>query len=450
MVYNNKGNYKFLFFPTYLIGLFSTFTYYFVNMNDAAALRMENMNPYINGLHDYIATHFPDGMVLFSQISVKVLIVFIIFWILDWFQRKVLLGLVQKLVPKTNNVWLNTFMKKDVFTSFFHLVPLGVCYLLVPLIFYHHPQSFHILDLVFSVFLTIFLAQFFIRVIDAYIDVKGRDQNYRTVVLKTFSELFKILIILFACFISISILFDLTSSKIFTFLGAIMAVILLVFKDPILGFVAGLNIASSKNVKVGDQISVPKYSIEGSVKDINLITTKIQNADKTVSTIPTYDLISTEVKNFEAMRSSNTRRIKRSLLFNFKSFRFVDEDLFNDLMQIELLQDYLQQKKGVIDQYAKSGFKYPALTENESSFTNMGVFRKYVQMYLKNNTAISKRDIILVRQLEPTAYGMPVEIYCFTTTSDFKKYEAFQAAVFEHLITIIPQFRLELVLITPS
>ncbi len=419
-------------------------------MNEAADLRMENMNPYINGLHEYIADHFPEGLVLFSQIGVKVLIVLIIFLLLDLFQRKVLLGVVQKLVPKTGNVWMNTFMKKDVFTSFFHLLPLGVCYLLVPLIFYHHPQSFHILDLVFSVFLVIFLAKFFISLVDAYTDVRNRDRSYRTVALKTFTELLKIFIVLVSGFICISILFDLTSSKIFTFLGAIMAVILLIFKDPILGFVAGLNIASSRHVKVGDRISVPKYNAEGNVKDINLVTTKIQNLDKTVSTIPTYDLISAEVKSYEAMQGSNTRRIKRSLLFNFRSFKLMDEALFSDLIQIEILQDYLKQKKEEAEENKKAGFKYPVTTAGEGGLTNMGVFRYYAELFLKNNKAISQKDTIVVRQLDPTVYGVPVEIYCFTSTSDWKKYEDIQAAIFEHLIAIIPQFHLEVTSISPS
>lgn len=419
-------------------------------MNGAVTLKLENQNYIIDNLHSYIATHFPEGTVLFSQIFIKVLIVLVIFLLLDWFQRKVLLKIVQSIIPKTKNIWMNTFMKKNVFTSFFHLLPLGICYCLVPIIFYHHPQSFHILDLVFSVFLIIFLSKFLISVIDSYTEIRNRDKSYRTVALKTFSELIKILIVLFTGFIIISILFDLTSSKIFTFLGAIMAVILLVFRDPILGFVAGINIASSKQIKVGDWISISKYGTEGNVKEINLVTAKIQNLDKTISTVPTYDLISTEVKNHEPMKSSNTRRIKRSVLFDFNSFKFVDEKLFDSLMDIELLKDYLLQKKKEVLEYNQANFEHPEIIGNGKRFTNMGIFRHYMQLYLEKAPNISKKDKIIVRQLDPTVYGIPLEIYCFANTSDWKAYEDIQAYIFEHLITIARQFELKIILTTAS
>ncbi|MGM5631797.1 mechanosensitive ion channel [Apibacter raozihei] len=419
-------------------------------MNDAVNLKLENQNTIIDQLHYFIADNFPDGTVLFFQIFVKALLLLSIFIILDLFQRKILIRLIRKWVPKTKNIWINTFIKKDVFTSFFHLLPLGICYCLVPLIFYHHPQSFHILDLIFSILLLIFLSKFFIHVIDVYTEIKSKDQSYRTVALKTFSELFKLLIILFTCFIVVSILFNLSSAKIFAFLGAIMAVILLIFKDPILGFVAGLNIANSKQIKVGDWISVPKYGLDGNVKDINLVTTKIQNSDKTVSTIPTYDLIATEVKNYEIMRSSNTRRIKRSLTFNFKSFKLLDESILNNLTKIELLSSYLQKKEKEIKDQNSTDFVYPILDEDNDYITNIGVFRYYTQLYLENNPRISKKDTIMVRQLEPTIYGQPVEVYCFSSTSDWKMYEDTQALLFEHLIAVTHLFQLELTLVSPS
>lgn len=416
-------------------------------MDGATNLKLENQNSIIDNLHNYIANHFPESTILFSQIFIKVLIVLSIFLLLDWFQRKVLLKIVQRIIPKTKNIWMNTFMKKNVFTSFFHLLPLGICYCLVPVIFYHHPQSFHILDLVFSIFLIIFLSKFIICVIDSFTEIKNRDKSYRTVAVKTFSELIKILIILFSGFIIISILFNLTSSKIFTFLGAIMAVILLVFRDPILGLVTGINIAGSKQIKVGDWISIPKYGTEGSVKEINLVTAKIQNLDKTISTVPTYDLISTEVKNHEPMKVSHTRRIKRSVLFDFDSIKFVDESLINKLMKISLLKDYLLQIKGKSN---LSDLKNSEGLKNRLRLTNLGLFRHYMKLYLLKNPRISTKDTILVRHLEPTVYGLPLEIYCFANTSVWLEYEEIQATIFEHLIALSSEFELKIILTTAS
>lgn len=403
-------------------------------MNEATTLRQKNQNTIIDQLDRYISNHFPDEVVLITQIASKVLIILVIFLILDFLQRKVLLKIVLKIVPNTKNIWMNTFIEKNVFTSFFRLLPLGICYLLVPVIFYPHPQSFHILDLAFSIFLITFIAKFLISVINSYAQVKNRDRSYVTVGLNTFLELLKMLIIVLSSFIIISIVFDLTSSNIFTFIGATMAVIILVFKDPILGFVAGINISNSKQLKSGDYISISKYNLEGSIVDINLITTKILNKDKTVSTIPTYDLISTEVRNYDPMKTSHTRRIKRSIVFNSQSIEFLGKKEFEELKNSSLLKEY-----------------FTTITLDEGvSHTNMGIFRKYVQVYLKKNSRISQKDTILIRLLDPTIYGIPLEVYCFTDTSDLKEYEEIQAEVFEHIISISSFFGLKTVSVIPS
>lgn len=403
-------------------------------MNEATTLRQKNQNTIIDQLDRYISNHFPDEVVLVTQIASKVLIILVIFLILDFLQRKVLLKIVLKIVPNTKNIWMNTFIEKNVFTSFFRLLPLGICYLLVPVIFYPHPQSFHILDLAFSIFLITFIAKFLISVINSYAQVKNRDRSYVTVGLNTFLELLKMLIIVLSSFIIISIVFDLTSSNIFTFIGATMAVIILVFKDPILGFVAGINISNSKQLKSGDYISISKYNLEGSIVDINLITTKILNKDKTVSTIPTYDLISTEVRNYDPMKTSHTRRIKRSIVFNIQSIEFLGKKEFEELKNSSLLKEY-----------------FTTITLDEGiSHTNMGIFRKYVQAYLKKNLRISQKDTILIRLLDPTIYGIPLEVYCFTDTSDLNEYEEVQAEVFEHIISISSFFGLKTVSVIPS
>lgn len=403
-------------------------------MNEANTLRQKNQNTIIDQLDRYISNHFPDEVVLITQIASKVLIILVIFLILDFLQRKVLLKIVLKIVPNTKNIWMNTFIEKNVFTSFFRLLPLGICYLLVPVIFYPHPQSFHILDLAFSIFLITFIAKFLISVINSYAQVKNRDRSYVTVGLNTFLELLKMLIIVLSSFIIISIVFDLTSSNIFTFIGATMAVIILVFKDPILGFVAGINISNSKQLKSGDYISISKYNLEGSIVDINLITTKILNKDKTVSTIPTYDLISTEVRNYDPMKTSHTRRIKRSIFFNSQSIEFLGKKEFEELKNSSLLKEY-----------------FTTITLDEGvSHTNMGIFRKYVQVYLKKNSHISQKDTILIRLLDPTIYGIPLEVYCFTNTSDLNEYEEVQAEVFEHIISISSFFGLKTVSVIPS
>lgn len=398
-------------------------------MTQINILRLKNENSIIDKLDSYISKNLPDDIVLISQITSKILIVLIIFLILDFFQRKVLLKIALKIVPKTKNILMNTFIKKNVFTSFFRLFPLGICYLLVSLIFYSHPQSFHILNLIFSIFLIVFIAKFFISIIDSYNDVENRDKSYRTIALNTFLEFLKIIIVLLSSFIVISIVFDLSSSNFFTFLGAIMAVIILVFRDPVLGFVAGINIANSKQLKSGDEIYISKYNLEGIILEINLVTTKIQNKDKTISTIPTYDLISTEVINYEPMKSSHSRRIKRSIIIDSQSVLFLEKKELDEMKINEALHQYFTSQK----------------TENDLIQTNLGLFRNYIKWNLQNHLLISKKDTLMVRLLDPTIYGIPIEVYCFTDTSDLLEFEDIQAEIFEHIISISTLFGLKTV-----
>ena len=259
--------------------------------------------------------------------------------------------------------------------------------------------------------------------------MENRDKSYRTIALNTFLEFLKIIIVLLSSFIVISIVFDLSSSNFFTFLGAIMAVIILVFRDPVLGFVAGINIANSKQLKSGDEIYISKYNLEGIILEINLVTTKIQNKDKTISTIPTYDLISTEVINYEPMKSSHSRRIKRSIIIDSQSVLFLEKKELDEMKINETLHQYFTSQK----------------TENDLIQTNLGLFRNYIKWNLQNHLLISKKDTLMVRLLDPTIYGIPIEVYCFTNTSDLLEFEDIQAEIFEHIISISTLFGLKTV-----
>ncbi|MPN00206.1 Miniconductance mechanosensitive channel YbdG [bioreactor metagenome] len=210
----------------------------------------------------------------------------------------------------------------------------------------------------------------------------------------------------------------------------------------ILGFVTGLHVATSKNLKVGDWIGIPKYNLEGNIIDLNLLTTKIQNFDKTLSTIPTYDLLTTEVKNLQVMTESNTRRIKRSIIFNINSFKFLDGENLDKLAKINLISDYIETKRDEVIKN-RSSIPNPELLINGRQLTNIGVFREYVFNYLKNNEFIEQQGTIIVRQLENTPQGMPLEIYCFTNSSVWANYEDILADIFDHLLVASKEFDLQ-------
>jgi miniconductance mechanosensitive channel len=266
---------------------------------------------------------------------------------------------------------------------------------------------------------------------------------YKVMAINAISETVKILGIFIFTIVSICVVFGIKGTTIVGSLGAITAVLVLVFRDTILGFVTGIHVATSKSLKVGDWIGIPKYNIEGNILDISLLTTKIANFDKTISSIPTYDLLTTEIKNLQVMSESNTRRIKKSIFFNINSFKFLNNEEIERLKEINLISDYLNDKTSEISQ-EKESIQHKDKVINGRQLTNVGVFRHYAQRYLENDAEIDKESTIMVRQLEITTQGLPMEIYCFTNDSNWQRFEQIQADIFDHLLVASKEFDLQI------
>lgn len=374
----------------------------------------------------------------------------IIFIILDFIIKRILLFFTGKIVSSTQTKWDNHFFRMKVFNSIFHLIPLGITRILAPYILYPTPEILNEIGKVFDIVFTLVFLQLFFRISNALLSISTDENNYRTVAVKTFGQLMKIISIFFVVLIIISILFDVKLENILAGLGAATAILLLIFRDSILGFVSGVQIASTRMVKVGDWISVQKYKVEGTVREINLVSCKIENFDKTMSSIPTYELIATEVKNYEAMRNTNTRRIKRSIVFNVKSFQFWSNETLESYKKIDRIADYISEKQRDLKIYNQKATNDDTVSVNGRRLTNIGTFRKYAENYLRSHPNISQNDTLMVRQLEISPHGMPLEIYCFTNTSVWVEFEAVQADVFDHLVTASKEFGLEVVQTIPT
>lgn len=225
-------------------------------------------------------------------------------------------------------------------------------------------------------------------------------------------------------------------------LGAVSAILLLIFKDPILGFVGGLQLIFNKMLSIGDWISMPKFGADGVVLEINLTTVKVQNWDKTIVTIPTYNLITDSFQNWRGMEESGGRRIKRFISIDMDSVKFCDEGMLEKYGKIIILKPYLEQKKKELDEYNKKFKIDPSSLINGRRQTNLGVFRAYLKVYLKNRPDIRPDMTFLVRQLQPSDKGLPIEIYIFAKTTEWVKYEDIQADIFDHLLAVIPEFDL--------
>lgn len=266
----------------------------------------------------------------------------------------------------------------------------------------------------------------------------GRNPN---VPLRGVFQAGKIVIYLLGALVIISILISKKPMYVITGLSAAAAVFMLIFKDPILGFAAGIQLASNNLLKIGDWITMESHGADGTVIDITLTTVRVQNFDNTIVNIPAYDLVSRPFQNWSGMFQSGARRIKRSINIDVETIKFLDQNLLNRLKKIKLISDYLENKETEIRDFnEKNGNKESVL--NGRHLTNIGTFRQYAVAYLNSLSTIDHKETCMVRQLAPTTAGLPLEIYCFTATTEWVKYEAIQSDVFDHLYSVMPEFDL--------
>lgn len=356
--------------------------------------------------------------------------------------KKILLYGLQRLTVKSNSSWYAIIIKKNVFRRAAHLAPAFVFYVLVPAAF---PDSPVLTDAVRSAAL-IYMLIIALLAVDALLDalhaVYETLATAKIIPAKGFVQALKIIIYFIGVILLISVVTTKTPLYILSGLGAVTAVLLLIFKDTILGLVAGIQLTANAMVRTGDWISMPQFEADGDVVDVALTTVKVQNWDKTIAMIPTYALISQSFKNWRGMQESGGRRIKRAIYLDMTSVRFCDDAMMERFGKIQLIREYLEQKKAEIGEDNQvRGIDTSSLV-NGRRLTNIGTFRAYVDRYLKNHSKIRKDMTFLVRQLDPTDRGIPLEIYVFSSDQEWAKYEAIQADIFDHILAVIPEFDL--------
>lgn len=414
-------------------------------MNDELKDTKDFLQNISDNIHYFVRDSLPDNWVLLGQIVLKFLFLLVLVYVTDFILKFILNQIFRTFFNDDKYPIQKSIYQSKITNSVAHLIALLFGSFALFSIFYRHPKSFIFLERMVGLAIVLVVAGMLYRSLGAFRNYFTIKQDYyKIIALNAVSQSVKIFGIFVSSIVAISVIFGISGSAILGSLGAITAVLVLVFRDTILGFVTGIHVATSKNLKVGDWIGIPKYNLEGNIQDINLLTTKIQNFDKTISTIPTYDFLTTEIKNIQVMSESNTRRIKRSIIFNINSFKFLDDYTLNRLSKVNLIKSYLEIKKSEMFQERKL-IENPELIINGRQLTNIGVFREYVFNYLKNNQHIDQEGTILVRQLENTPQGMPLEIYCFTNDSQWANYEDIQADIFDHLLVASKEFDLEVI-----
>jgi len=306
----------------------------------------------------------------------------------------------------------------------------------------------HIQDLVLNVILVgliILIFNFINRILSFVLNELTRRYSLNTALVRTFYQVIKIALSIAMAVSIISILLNKSPIVILSSLGALTAIILLVFKDSILGFVASVQVTLLGMVKEGDWIEMPKYNADGNILDINISSIRVQNWDKTITTIPTYALVSEPVKNWKGMERANVRRIKRSICIDINSITFCDQKFIEKMKSVTMLTDHLERVQDKLIGFDRSITPTQMNALNTPLLTNIGLFRAYLYAYLRNHPKIQASETLLVRQRQSNETGVPLEIYCFTNTTDWAAYEDIQSDIFDHIFASIPLFELSII-----
>ncbi|CAH0248663.1 mechanosensitive ion channel family protein [Pseudomonas brassicacearum] len=340
--------------------------------------------------------------------------------------------------------WVNDLRQNKVFHRLAQMTPSLIIQFGLHLVPELSKTSMIFLGNVALAFTILFMVLALSALLSALLDVYARTEHARTRSIKGYVQLTKMVLYVFGAIIIVATLIDRSPLLLLSGLGAMSAVILLVYKDTLLSFVASVQLTSNDMLRVGDWIEMPQVGADGDVVDITLHTVKVQNFDKTIVSIPTWRLMSESFKNWRGMQQSGGRRIKRSLFIDASGVRFLHDEEEQRLTQVRLLTDYIGRKQAELKAWNEAQGNVAAMSANRRRMTNLGTFRAYALAYLKSHPEIQPNMTCMVRQMQTTAQGIPLEIYCFTRTTAWADYERIQGDIFDYLLAVMPEFGLNL------
>ena len=368
--------------------------------------------------------------------------------LVDYIIRKTLLATFSRIAARSKTNFDDIMVVNKVPRNVAHLIPFIIAYKFIPSLFFDNIplQDFSKKSiLVIGIILTIIGVRSVLNSIKSYFKTLTYLKDKPV---DSYIQVFMIFVWLTGIFAIVAIISGISFWEFIAGLGTVSAIIILVFRDTILGFVASIQVSINDMVRIGDWISFDKFGADGDVIEINLATVKVQNFDNTITTIPTYALISDSFKNWRGMDESKGRRIKRALNIRMESVKNLNQDEVIKLSKIQLISDYVIQRSDAINNFNQTNSIDKSLLINGRNLTNIGLFRKYMETYIEAHSAINKDLMVMVRQLQPTAYGLPIEIYAFSSDKRWQNYEYIIADIFDHMIASVPDF--DLVISEPS
>ncbi|MFL9833645.1 mechanosensitive ion channel family protein [Chryseobacterium terrae] len=378
-----------------------------------------------------------------STVSILLISLLFLLFVVDYLLRFFFSSMLLKFVRKANNQWGNYLSDNKILTNLTRVILTAVSQQLIPVIFSGFPSFNTLLNKILSVLILFFLYKLFNSLFKTGRDVLRTSKAFANKPVDSYLQVVQIFLIFILITLTVSIFTGSSPWSFLVSLGAASAVLMLVFKDTILGFVASIQVSANDSVRVGDWIEMSKYGVDGDILEINLNNVRVQNFDKTIVTIPTYTLLSDSFKNYRGMQETGGRRLKRAINVKISTIRYLEDvDLF-ELKKISLLKSFIEERENQIREYNSKNNFNTDVKVNGRRMTNIGLFRKYITFFSEKNPDINQEMTLMVRQLPPTSKGLPLELYMFTNGTNWAFYEDTLSDIFDHLFAAIHYFDLQ-------
>ena len=397
----------------------------------------------LNVLRDFLLQQgFDDGFSRWLTLNAEIVLVLVLAVLANMLAKRIVVRGATALIGKTTTSWDDVLIEHRVIQRMSHLAPALVVYHFALPVLENYPWWSNSVRQASLIYMLLVVVSVIDAALNAIADVMQSSEASQDLPIKSLAQVLKLGLYIIAGIAVLSLILGKSPLLLLSGLGAMTAVIMLVFKDAILGFVGGIQLSANRMVARGDWIEMPKYGADGDVIEVALTTVKVQNWDKTITTIPTYALISESFKNWRGMSESGGRRIKRAINLDVNSIRFCDDEMLKRFTKIPYMAEYLKSKRDEVSKRYKENAMDELPPGSDRRLTNVGTFRAYVIAYLRDHPMIHQDMTLMVRQLAPGPHGLPVEIYGFSRDQRWVSYENIQADVFDHILAMVPEFDL--------
>ncbi len=388
--------------------------------------------------------NLPDYIIPYIVFLAVLLVAGVLLYLSVFITKQVLEKIVGRLFKRTKNNWDDLLIRHKLFSAIGYLVSVIVLKIAAPSLFEDFPKTLVYINRIIDAYFVFVIVRIIIVFLKATEDHLSQSQLFIEKPLASYFQLFRIILYIIAFILGLSIILSKSPVYLLGAFGAMTAVLLLIFKDTILGLVASIQISTNDMVRIGDAVEMPKHNADGDVVAINLNTVKIRNWDNTITTVPTYFFITEGFKNWRGMQESGGRRIKRSIQVSMASIKFVDQKMREKFLKIDIVKDYVRERQNEIETFNNERNVNTDVLINGRRLTNIGVFRIYIQKYVESHPGIHHGMSLMVRQLTPGEFGIPIEIYCFTNTTKWAEYENIQSDIFDHVLAAAHFFELDI------